>query len=222
MWVTLLAGSLFTRDNMISPHICELARHLSDADRHLRIRYDGLGVWWPTSAEIEQLNYLLGFRDADSIREFVLRRRDLRPVHGFRTAAGPPPGPDPVEEFCRADKMLHEVLTEKRFRDPQDRREILNQVTEHQALGRELVVEPLLAEALCSQDPVDRLLGVQVAECAQRLQAMSPAMCSSTSELLEAREAPPLPVPHGDKRRDDFYRQSNLMLRLIRERRRNK
>jgi hypothetical protein len=180
--------------------LAPLIAHLTKVQDHLHLEFPGLTLWRPPSGDLETIRFQADYRDLPLIQESL----NILIEHTFTIdALGDPDcefnrdGPRPPRDYLQAREELYARLGEDRGASQLTEwsREAFE---EFNAATQRNLVQPLQEWALGQEDPLVRIVSMQLADAFALLHQMSPAMHEVQTSELKRCMSGRCPLPRDD------------------------
>jgi hypothetical protein len=190
--VILLGWSLLQLDAAAPTELAKVAAAFEEFERFLECDYSWLGIWRPSSAELETLRYRLRLQALPPIlsllKDSLEDLYDLCPEKAQARLAERE-SPRPPVHFAQAQANLVAKLAESRS-DRSREAEAREAKQVYDEIMRRDLVRPLQEWALASSDPVVRNAGAELANICALLHEMSPSLQAVVGDQLRHARGP--------------------------------
>lgn len=213
----LVAGSIEHFQPDPRDEVMSVIRHLHHAHCELKMVFEDLYVWCPDDAKRAALQHARQVGDPELMRRAFARPGKAKCIPQF--VASPPSVESPtvaqlyLDNRAELQRLLSERDADKAGRE---KRKVVREKFEK--LVQETLIAPILTEAHDSPEPVRRILGVQFAGAAERMELLALLAGAELHGLF--RQAKGTDEPHPLEYLKELPRHTNELLKLAREYRR--
>ena len=171
--IEILAGSLSSATSGVSEHLCQVARRVGGAKKHLKMNFPGLSVWWPSVEELDGLCYFRELRDPAAMRNFLRQEHETYEIEEFMIRNQPPVRRHLRENLCSCtdDLLQTQRNTQLGTQSAKEQRRVKRKYDE--TLERE-VIRPLIEEAMAATNPKICALELMFANMSREMLSLMP------------------------------------------------
>jgi hypothetical protein len=185
--LVLVAASLTRATAEIPGDLINAALHLAGAERHLGLHFPQVQVWYPTSQELDCLEYCRRVHLPEALRDFFHdKEREYHPLAAFQEGR-PPALPTSADRYHGLLNELRRVAQEPYAEDYQQTKRRTARVSFHGFVERHFV-RPAVEQAMKTDDPQERILLVQLADDTRQYYRIMAAIAEDPSQGREEGE----------------------------------
>lgn len=218
----LIAGSLHEQNCALPAMVPQICRFLTDAARYLGCDWFDFHVWRPSAEQMIELDFRIQQQTGRLIRNFVLAERSYASLEDYVDPNGPAT-PSPASKYYTAMSNYFTCLKNGNHLVNREDARVLHEAENayHEAADN-LIIQPLVEEAMRASRPAVRSLGIQLAQVARQLQEMMPRVGRQMIRDLENWEVDVDPSKPKRPPHKTLMELTNLSIKLVREMRRER